>query len=208
MFGTITSINGLSLIVAESRSGSSVSVATSGSTRVTVTTPVALNEIAKGDSVVVTGTGSGTAITASHISDMGTRTAGFVGRAGEFASGAGPNAIGRARRGLGSRGSANPTGAFAVGTVTSVNGSTFVISPRGESGTPAVVTTTSSTTVTKRVPAALADLKVGQPVQIIGTTASNGVIAATAIREGGSGFGSRGGFGAVPASPNSNTFGA
>jgi len=58
------------------------------------------------------------------------------------------------------------------------------------------------------MPASLADLKVGQPVQVVGTTASNGVIAATSIREGGAGFASRGGFGAVPARPNSTSFGA
>jgi hypothetical protein len=60
------------------------------------------------------------------------------------------------------------------------------------------------------VSASLADLKVGESVQISGTPGSNGVVAATSIREGGGG-GFRGGFGpggAPPAAGTSNTVGA
>jgi hypothetical protein len=216
--GTIASMNGASITVTDAQLGTTVSVTTSSATRVTVTKTVALSDIVKGDSVVVTGTGSGRAITATRISDSGTRAAGSGGRAGgrfggRFGAGGRLNGSGPPGSGPGRGappGSGSGTGGFAAGTVTNVHGNTLVLASRNGSAA-TTVTTTASTTVTKTMSASLTDLKVGESVQISGTTGPNGVVAATSIREGG-GFGFRGGgFGAggsPPAGTNPNSAGA
>jgi len=62
------------------------------------------------------------------------------------------------------------------------------------------VTTTAATKVTKSVAGSFGDLKVGQTVRAIGTTGSDGTVAATSISEGAGGFGAFRGFGSGPTS--------
>jgi Domain of unknown function (DUF5666) len=78
-----------------------------------------------------------------------------------------------------------------TGTVTAVDGSTLTVKSTG--GTTYTVTVASSTTVTVDKTITLADLTAGEMVMVAGAT-SNGVVTATTIRAGSSGFGP-GGFG-------------
>ena len=73
-----------------------------------------------------------------------------------------------------------------TGSVTGVDGSTLTV--KSSAGTTFTVTVSSSTTVTVDKTITLADLTAGEPVMVAGTT-SNGVVTATTIRAGSSGFG-------------------
>ena len=78
-----------------------------------------------------------------------------------------------------------------TGTVTAVDGSTLTV--KSTAGTTYTVTASSSTTVTVDKTITLADLTAGEQVMVAGAT-SDGVVTATTIRAGSSGFGP-GGFG-------------
>ena len=73
-----------------------------------------------------------------------------------------------------------------IGTVTAVDGSTLTVT--STAGTTYTVTVSSSTTITVDKTITLADLTAGEQVMVAGTT-SNGVVTATTIRAGSSGFG-------------------
>jgi hypothetical protein len=209
--GAITAIDGTTLTVKD-RQGQSVKVTTSDSTRVTIEKTVAVSDIAKGDRISVNGTQSGTTIAASRISIMdiqlrppgsgtqggatsggGSGTSGqqggfgppggFNGPGGPPVTDANGNANGRANR--------RALGGFAFGTVTKIDGGTITIS--SFDGSTTTITTTSSTKVTKSVQGSFSDLQVGQNIRAVGTTGSDGTVAATAINEGSGGFGFFGG---------------
>jgi hypothetical protein len=92
-------------------------------------------------------------------------------------------------------------GDSAFGLLQSVNGTTLTLqTPDGQT---VKVTTTSSTQITKVVngsvqSVSLSDLTTGQPVVAQGTTASDGTVAATSIRQGGGSRGPGGGPGFGP----------
>jgi hypothetical protein len=195
--GTITAIAGSILTVQQTAFGgpagastpttatstATVRVTTSASTRYTISKSVALSAIVKGDRIIVNGTPSNGAITATSISDLGTASAtgnGFGGARPGGSAGGAPNGS--------PNGSTNGGGGLATGTVESVTGSTIVITT--QSGT-TTVTASSSTTVTKSVSGTLSDLKVGDSVRVNGTTAADGSVTATTVNVGG-GFGGGG----------------
>jgi hypothetical protein len=196
-------------LTVKDRQNQSVKVTTSDSTRITIEKTVTVSDIATGDRISVTGTQSGTTIAASRITvlNMQLRAPGSGSQGGATpGSGSGTNGsqngfgppggfnrqggppgtgkIGNSTGGVNGR----PPGGFAFGTVTKVDGGTITIS--GFNGSTTTVTTTSSTVVTKSVQGALSDLKVGQNIRAVGTTGSDGTVAATSINEGaGGGFG-------------------
>ena len=90
-------------------------------------------------------------------------------------NGAAPPADGAGRRPGGG-------GPASAGVVTSVGGSTFTMATAD--GTTLTVTTSASTTVTVVKAGTLAALKVGDSIQVTGTTGADGSVAATAIRSG------------------------
>jgi hypothetical protein len=209
--GEITAIDGTTLTVKD-RQNQSVKVTTSAGTRITIEKTVAVGDIAKGDRISVTGTRSGTTFAASRISitDLQFRApgtgsqggttpgggsgtngqpggfgppGGFSGQGGPPVTDANGNPTGRANR--------RALGGFTFGTVTKVDGGTITIS--SFDGSTTTVTTTSSTTVTKSVQGSFSDLKVGQNIRAVGTTGSDGSVAATSINEGSGGFGFFGG---------------
>lgn len=184
--GTINSINGDTLILT-TPNGSMVKVVASSSTTITTASPGSVSDIHPGDHVVVMGTtsGSSTALTPARITDSGSVTA---------ATGAGPLGAGGPPPGAGSPAGTTGGGSFgfAEGTVSTVNGSTLAITE--SSGATVSVTTSSATSVTTVSPASLAALSTGQDVRVVGTTAGDGTVAATAIMEG-QDAGPRSGFG-------------
>jgi len=209
--GEITAIDGTTLTVKD-RQNKSVKVTTTASTRITIEKTVMVSDIAKGDRISVNGTQSGTTIAASRIAvlDMQPRgnrrgsqggakpgsgsgtngsqnglgpPGGFNGQGGPPGTGAIGNSVGGANR--------RQLGGFAFGTVTKIDGGTITIS--GFNGSTTIVKTTSSTTVTKSVQGSFSDLKVGQNIRAVGTTGSDGTVAATSINEGTGGFGFFGG---------------
>jgi hypothetical protein len=208
--GQIAAIDGTTLTV-KNRQNQSVKVTTGSSTRITIQKAVAVSDIAKGDRISVSGTQSGTTIAAARISIMDLQL-GAPGRGfqGGSTPGSGSGANGPQRR-FGSGGfngeggppstdaNGNPTGdanrrplgGFAFGTVTDVAGGTITIS--SFDGTTTTVTTTPSTTVTKSVQGSFGDLKIGQNIRAVGTTGSDGTVAATTVNEGAGGFGFFGG---------------
>jgi hypothetical protein len=66
--------------------------------------------------------------------------------------------------------------------VKSVNGSSFTVTTTD--GTSLTVATSSATTVTLVKPSTLQALKVGDTIQVNGTTATDGTITAATIRSG------------------------
>jgi hypothetical protein len=166
--GTIASINGSTLTIT-TPSGSSVKVVTSASTTVTRASSGVVSDIRQGDRVVVAGSASGSTIAAERITDSGSTATNPP---------AGPRG-------------GNPR--LAAGTVSSINGSTLTITE--SDGTKVTVTTTGGTAVTTASSASVSDLAAGQTVEVSGTTASDGTVTATAIREGAvfrpGGFGER-----------------
>jgi hypothetical protein len=207
--GTITAIDGSTLTV-KSAAGKSVQVATTGSTRITVTTSVALTAVSTGDTVTVTGSRSGTTLAATRVVDVGASTGlGGSGAPGGFAGGQPP--AGRSGYGFGGgdrpRAGALTAGRFAFGTVTQVSGSQLRV--RSFDGTTLTVTTSSSTTVTKRTRSNVGALHVGQSIVAVGSTASDGTVSATAITEGEAGLGGFSGrrFGGIDPSGTTATTG-
>jgi hypothetical protein len=185
-FGTIESISGDTLTVKSTATNASVKVVASSSTRVTASTTVGLDSIVTGDRIFVTGAASGTAVTATGITDLGSSAA----NPPNGGAGANPNRPGGTGGGNGP--AANRGGGFTTGTVTSTTPGTIVIT--AADGTVTTVTTSSSTTVTKNVDSSVGALKVGESVRVVGTTASDGSVTATSISQGNTG-GLGGGFG-------------
>jgi hypothetical protein len=177
----------------------------------------AVSDLKVGDHLTVIGSGSTSQIAAQQITDSGTSASasgpgggGFPGGGGTGGGGPGgggfPGGGGEFPGGGGNGGGSLPSGgtpnfSFATGTVKSVSGSTIVV--LSSSGSTSTVTTSSSTTVTTETAGTLADLSVGDQVVVTGAT-KNGVVTATAIREGTlGGFGGRNG-GGLPGGPPSS----
>jgi hypothetical protein len=201
--GTIQSIDGSTLTLNDTRTNTTQKVTTSSSTRVAVSKTATVSDIKKGDRLIVTGTTSGSTITATNVNDSGTAGAfggfrrngtnggengganggqnGAPGTGGGFGGGGGNG---------GGFGGGAGNGNFATGTVQSVSGNNITLQSRG--GTTMTVVVNSSTKITKTESGSLSDLKTGDTVVVIGSQSSDGSIAATAISEG-RGFG--GGFG-------------
>ncbi len=172
--GTISAIDG-STITLTGTTGTATKVTTSSSTTVTSSATAALGDIAVGDQVSVMGTISGTDVTAQRITDTGTT------------ADAGPGQGQAPPSGSGQTGQAPPSGAGgpgagARGQVTSIDGSTMVIT--ATDGTVYTVTTSSTTTVTKVTTSSLSALSVGEQVQVRGSTATDGTVTAERITEG------------------------
>jgi hypothetical protein len=211
--GTIQSINGSTLTISNTRTNSTDKVTTSSSTQIMVSKSATVSDIAKGDRLVVTGTKSGTTITATNINDSGDVTGAFGGfrrnggsngngapevtppsgtNGGGFFNGGGGNGANGGTGGNGGNGGRFANGNFATGTVQSVNGNTITLLSRD--GTTTTVTVTSSTKISKTEKGSLSDLKTGDNVVAVGSKSSDGSIAATTISEG-RGFGGFGRFG-------------
>jgi hypothetical protein len=180
--GTIASIDGSTLKMT-TQAGSTVSVVTSATTTVSLSSTGALSDVKVGDNVRITGTTSGTTVAADSITDSGTTALadGFAG-AGR---GAPPGAA------AGANGAAPPAGANGLrpnggpptaGVVKAVGGGTFTVTTTD--GTTLTATTSAATAVTLVKPGTLQALKVGDTIQVNGTTASDGTITATSIRGG------------------------
>lgn len=187
--GTIASIDGPTFTVT-TPAGTTVKVVTNSSTTFTVTSAGSLANIRPGDNVTVMGTTSGTSVAAERITDSGSRAAadGFDGPPPAGAQ-AGPPAGAQgappaAAAGQGPRdGRGGPPNA---GVVKAVTGTSFTMTTAA--GATLTVTTSSATTVTVVTPGSLGALKVGDQVNVNGTT-SDSTVTATSVRAGEVGFG-------------------
>ena len=92
-------------------------------------------------------------------------------------------------------------GGFTAGTVKLVQGSTIYVTTAN--GNVVKVSVPSSTAITKSVTTKLSGVHPGDAVTAIGTTSSDGVIKATSLRLGDTGF-RGGGFGQRPAAQSGN----
>jgi hypothetical protein len=72
-----------------------------------------------------------------------------------------------------------------AGTIAAVNGTTLTVT--AADGTTSTVTAAPTTAVSLVKPSSLASLQVGQTVRATGTTADDGTVTATAVREGAAG---------------------
>lgn len=180
--GTVASIDGSKFTVT-TPGGETVTVATSSSTTFSTASTGSVADLKAGDNVTVVGTTSGTTVDAERITDTGS-TAPTDGAP----NGASPPGISDGRGGA-------PTG----GIVEAVNGSSLTVTTAAS--TSITVNTTSATVVSLVRPSSLGALKLGDEVQVNGTT-SNGTVEATSVRTGVAGFGpvdGRGQFGPRPA---------
>jgi hypothetical protein len=205
LVGTLASVSGDTLIVTTA-SGVKTTVHTSSATTFTQTVDGSINDVKVGDHVLAMGASAGTNhITAQRITDSGTEAATF----GTQRQGAPPGAVPPAGTGNGNvpnRTRTRPPGSFAAGTVKSISGSTLVVT--GTDGTTlTTVDTTSSTTVSVVKTISVQALTTGETVRVQGTTAADGSVTATAVREGAGGFGA-GGFGPGGPPPGAGTTGS
>ena len=156
--------------------GGATTVLTTGSTAVSSVTTGSLADVKVGDNVVVEGTTSGTTISAQQILVGGARGVDELGGGTRAPpAGAAPPA--------GDRG-----GPPTSGVVTGVSNGSLTVSTAA--GTTVTVATSTATTVSVLTPSSVDALRVGDQVQVTGTTAANGTITATSIRSGAqAGFG-------------------
>jgi hypothetical protein len=173
--GTVASIDGTRFTVT-TRGGETVTVATSPSTTFTAASTGSPADVKAGDNVTVLGTTSGTTVEAERITDTGS----VAPPDGAGAPNGGPPPVVNGPAGDG-RG-----GPPAAGVVKAVNGSSFTVATTA--GTTLTVNTSSSTAVTVVRPSSFAALKVGDEVQVNGTT-SGTTVTATNVRVGEAGFG-------------------
>jgi Cu/Ag efflux protein CusF len=198
--GTVTKIDGSDITVEttdQSGTKSTTVVRTSGDTTYTQSVSGSITDLKTGDSIVVTGQSSNGAVTATAINDTGSMTFGRRnGNGNGNSSGGPPNFSGAPPNGGnfpngGQGGARGPGGNFTIGQIKAIDGSTITLSSfNGDSVT---VTTTGTTTFTVTKSASLSDVKVGDTIAAAGNS-SNGVVTATNVRIGDTGFGP-GGFG-------------
>jgi hypothetical protein len=180
--GTITSISGNTLTVKSAATNTNVDVTASDTTRVTASTTVPVSAIVDGDRIVVTGSASGTTVSATAITDLGSSTGsapngGPGGNAGPAGDGGGVGT-----------GPGNRSGGLTSGTVTGTTSGAITISVAD--GTTTTVQISPSTLVTKNVESSVGALEIGDSVRVSGTAATDGSVAATSISEGATaGFG-------------------
>jgi hypothetical protein len=179
--GTLKSVSGSTLTVTTPK-GTPVTVKTDSNTKVTKVVSGSLADVTTGATVAVHGAANGTsALTADQVAVLPATglkplTAGPAGPAGPASPG-----------GPGGRGAPRALAAgLAVGTVQSVSSSGFTVT---SGGTTITVTTSSSTTFSKTMSAAVSDLTVGQPIAVGGTANSDGSVTAVTIEQAGTGTG-------------------
>jgi hypothetical protein len=169
--GTLKSVSGSTLTVTSPRGGD-VTVKTDSNTKVTKIVKGGLGDVTSGAVVAIHGTPKGTtAIAADQVAVLPANTPAPPGKG---PAGKGPGAFGPKAQGAG----------FAVGTVQSVSASGFTVLSGGSTVT---ITTSSSTTFSKTVAAAVSDLVTGQPIAVGGTPNSDGSITASNIQQAGPG---------------------
>jgi hypothetical protein len=144
----------------------------------------------------------------SSSGGLGTRGTAFGAGAGTGTTGA--NGGTQGARGAGGGFFGRGGGGFTAGTVKLVQGSTIYVTTTN--GNVVKVSVPSSTAITKSVTTKLSGVHPGDTVTAIGTTSSDGVIKATSLRLGdtgfpGSGFGRRAGAQGGNATPPSTTGG-
>jgi hypothetical protein len=144
----------------------------------------------------------------SSSGGLGARGAAFGAGAGTGTTGA--NGGTQGARGAGGGFFGRGGGGFTAGTVKLVQGSTIYVTTTN--GNVVKVSVPSSTAITKSVTTKLSGVHPGDTVTAIGTTSSDGVIKATSLRLGdtgfpGSGFGRRAGAQGGNATPPSTTGG-
>ena len=220
--GEVTKLDGSDITVQTTdQSGATSTVVVRTSTGTTYTTSVSgsLSDLKVGDNIVVNGDSSNGPIVATSINDTGDTTfgrgangnggqppSGFSGAPPSGFSGAPPNGFSGAPPNGGSfpSGGQGQPGGFTIGRITDIQGSTITVS--GFTGDTVTVTTTGSTTFTVMKSASLADIKVGDTITATGDS-SDGVVTATSIRIGDTGFGPGGfaGGGGFPGDPNAST---
>ncbi len=189
--GTLKSIDGASSLTVTSRSGATVKVTASSTTKIQKTVAAKVSDVVNGSVVTVRGTSSGTnAISADQISVL-------PASAGQKLTQIPPAAAGPARRGT--------QAGIALGTVSKVANGTFTVTEPG--GNVVTVTTSASTKVIKTVDAAVKDLTPGQPIAVAGTANADGSVAATAITQGDPGLALGRGFGPGVVGPGPGGFG-
>ena len=142
-------------------------------------------------------------------------SAGLGARGAAFGAGAGTGTTGanggtQGARGTGGGFFGRGGGGFTAGTVKLVQGSTIYVTTTN--GNVVKVSVPSSTAITKSVTTKLSGVHPGDTVTAIGTTSSDGVIKATSLRLGdtgfpGGGFGRRAGAQGGNATPPSTTGG-
>jgi hypothetical protein len=186
--GTIASISGTTFAVdSTDRTGatSTVTVTTGDATTYTDAVAGQVSDLALGDTVLVRGTDTNGAVTATSVTEGATISRGGAGGATPpTGTGYGPPAgFTPPNGGTGQPGQGGPGGGggFTAGSILSVDGDAFTV--KAADGTQVVVTTTSATTVTVTKRISFADLKKGDAVQVIGTRTGDKV-AATSVRRG------------------------
>lgn len=178
--GTIDSVNGSTFTIT-TRDGGTTTVTTTADTTVTRTSRGGVSDLEAGDHVIVDVSGSGTALTAERIVDLGAAST-----AGPGLFPGGPGGRDDAR-GYGD-GAGAPAGdqraddgdhRFTAGTVESVNGSTVTITD--DQGGTVTVATSTDTEISVEQSATVSDLAKGEQVMVRGQRASDGSITAADI---------------------------
>jgi hypothetical protein len=187
--GTLQSINGQTLVIANQR-GTNVTVTYTSSTRFTQEVAVAASSLQEGTAVRVTVTSSGSTYTATSVIVTTGTTGANSGFPGGFRGNGTPGTrTGRANNpcftsgrfnrgtpGTGTGTNANFRG--LVGTVSQLSGNTLTITDT--SGSDYTVTITAQTQIVATKSATAAALKVGQALTVTGT-GSQGAIRANLI---------------------------
>jgi hypothetical protein len=161
--GTLTSVNGSTLTI-RAADGSSVTVTTSGNTKVAREVAGTLGDITDGTPVAVFGTDSGGTIHARSVA-LRNQAASSLGKLPASPAGGGPSL----RLGL------------ASGTVTDATGSGFTVDEAG--GSRVQVTTSSATTVLTLVTSSIGKLKTGELTSAVGAPGPDGTLAATMVEQ-------------------------
>jgi hypothetical protein len=199
--GTITSIDGSTLTLEatarDSGDTSTVTVETSDETTVSESVEGSLADLEEGDNVLIMGTSADGTVTAQRIVDSGDVEATGPGAGG--GTGAPPEGMGTPPEGMGTppEGMGTPPegmGTPTVGTIASIDGSTFVVET--SDGGSVTVTASDDTTITVTKQLTMDDLATGDTITVTGTT-SDATVSASSIRKGelgvGGGFGGPGG---------------
>lgn len=192
--GTIKSISGQTLVVADTQ-GKSVTVTYTSSTTFTQEVKLAVSDLKEGLSVRVAVTSSGSTYTAVSVqastgTSTGTNRGGFGGfggfsgtpgarRSGTPGANTNPCFANRGRSGSATPGTGNANFRGLVGTVSQVNGDILVITD--SAGASYTVTLTTQTQIVETKSATAAVLKVGEPITAVGKPGSQNAVAATTI---------------------------
>lgn len=177
--GTLKSIAGQTLIVTNQR-GTNITVTYTGSTRFTQESVLPATSLQEGTNVRITVANNGNAYAARSIMVLGNGNNGFL--QGNGTPGSGPF-VGRGRNPCAGRGRGAGNGANnfrgIVGTVGQLNGNTLTITD--VAGSNYTVTITSQTQIVGTKSATAANLKVGQPLTVTGSSSSQGLIVANTV---------------------------